>query len=132
MRQPAHGPSNGTMGSMWIAEWCDGCAHEHTTSHVPESEADYSAGCPHLADLYIEDGPFDFLRDEHDDSEQGWSPAKLVCLHFERCGRCDPGGGPDGPPPVHPDQGSLFDVLPDSPTTPGGMVVAVPDPVPVA
>lgn len=120
----AHGPSNGTEGLMFLDEWCQRCRNDHDASHVPDSEADYGNGCVHLTRLYCEDGPFDFLTDEHAPGELAWDPRKLVCRWFDRCPcRDDPGWQPARPDPVDPNQGLLFDLLPDSPVTPGGVVI---------
>lgn len=106
----AHGPSNGTMSALWQDEWCERCANDHGFSHVSIAERDANKGCPHMLRMLVEDGPYDFLSDEHAEDEFAWDPRKLVCRWFERCPCEDEGGGdpPVAPIPVHPEQGLLF------------------------
>lgn len=122
----ANAPSNGTMGSMWQAEWCERCTLDHGFSHVSEDEQRAEDGCPHLLRMMVEDGPFDFLIDRHEPGPGGWDPRKLECRWFDRC-HCQDEDGDDRPHPipVHPDQGMLFDMLEDSPVTPGGIALIV-------
>lgn len=107
--------------------WCFRCRNDHGFSHVPDDEQIPEQGCRLLLRSMTEKGPFDWLREDQDYTTQGgWDPAKLVCEMFDRCPcQDDPGWEPDPPAPFNPDQGLLFDMLPDSPVTPGGMVVQV-------
>ena len=117
----AYPPSNGTMGAMWMDAWCFRCINDHGYSHSEDENPD--KGCRLIVRSMTEDGPFDWLRDEQNyDTQRGWDPAKLVCSNFERCPCQDDLGWEPAPDP-DPNQGLLFDVLPDSPVTPGGVVV---------
>lgn len=124
----ANAPSNGTMGSMWQAEWCEHCTRDHGFSHVSRDEQRPEDGCPHFLSMLVGDGPFDFLVERQDPDSLGWDPRRLECRWFDRC-HCRDEGGEDipRPVPVSPDQGLLFDVLEDSPVTPGGVAFIVPD-----
>lgn len=101
-------PSNGTMGELWMAQWCYRCRHDHLASHGSNEE--YDRGCPHLLATISEpakDHPH--LRERQDPYPAGWDPAKLECLHFDRC-PCEDDGDWQPPPPPDPNQGLLFEV----------------------
>lgn len=123
----AYPPSNGTMGHMWMDEWCFRCVHDHGFSHVKEEDPD--KGCRIVLRMAIGDeDDIPELRDNHDGTERGWDPAKLECVMFERCPcQDDPGWEPPEVVPPDPNQGLLFEVLDDSPATPGGVIIPNPE-----
>ena len=97
--------SNGTEGSLWSAEWCERCTHDHT-NHGPD--ATFENGCPHIVSMLTGSADDVFVRTMND---RGYTD--LQCIAYSRC-TCDNGpGDPPGeppPPPVDPNQGALFDV----------------------
>lgn len=120
-------PSNGEMGRMWTAIWCDRCIHDHAASHVGPDVAQYEDGCPLLGRMYMSPQGTDFpeLR-ESQEPTGGWNPEKLECLLFDRC-PCEDDPGWEPVPTPDPNQGALFDMLEDSPVTPGGVVIPTAD-----
>lgn len=108
--------SNGTMGEMWVAEWCAHCENDHVATHVAYELSDYENGCEILARLYLAD-PDENIPElvEHDrePGSRGWSPREVECRMFTPCQHCHPGGDdePKRPPPVDPNQQMLFEVV---------------------
>lgn len=118
-------PSNGTMGHLWMEEWCFRCAHDHSFSHVFENDAVPEKGCDIVARMVIDEETPEIVE-ENDGGP--WDARKMVCRMFEHCRKCRPGGDePGGPPPVHPDQGVLFDVVDESPGIPAQVLMPMPE-----
>lgn len=104
--------SNGTEGYAWMANWCDRCDKDHQ-AHVGEHEN----GCEIIARSMLAEP--DELIPEWVETWDGTGPFppgdNVHCLAFAPCQGCNPGDDgcgwetPTGPPPVHKDQGKLFD-----------------------
>lgn len=69
--------SNGTMGEIWMARNCEGCAKDHGW-HADE---DAAGQCPVLTALTIGEYPIEGLI-RHDDKR--W-PESLECTYFQPC-----------------------------------------------
>jgi hypothetical protein len=96
--------SNGTEGSIWMADNCDRCVGDHAM-HVDQDDVDH--GCPHILSMICGTHDDAFVRIDND---RGYDD--LHCTKFSRCpcnrGLDDP--GVELPPPIDPNQGALFDV----------------------
>lgn len=110
-------PSNGTMGEIWLHQWCYRCVHDHNFSHDPTRWGD-GPGCEiQLRMVSGEDTP-EVVQEDYP-LGQGWDPESLVCRMFERCPcQDDPGWNPPVKPTPDPNQGLLFEVIDESPGLP--------------
>ena len=79
--------SNGTMGDMWRAVWCNGCRHDHNY-HV---ETGSDEGCNIMLRLVVGDFPIEEITDP--DSNTPWDPTRTTCSSYKPCNLCH--GWPD-------------------------------------
>jgi hypothetical protein len=112
--------SNGTMGAMWQARWCDNCQNDHAC-HTGAEEPDWENGCQLYVRVLFENcDDLPEILDEEPEDSRGWSPDYLVCRMFTPCQSCRPGGEDDRPTSFDPgpDHGRLFEVIDETPFTP--------------
>lgn len=120
--------SNGTMGMMWQARWCDHCQNDHAC-HTGSEEPEWGDGCQLYAEIIrrnCDDLPE--IIDEDPEDSRGWSPDYLVCRMFTPCQSCDGDDDDDKPTPFNPgpDHGVLFEVIDETPFTPMAIIPEAP------
>lgn len=96
--------SNGQMGDMWVAAWCDRCEWEHTWSHTERSGGEGADPCSILSALMLGVFPIEELTETT--LAGPWNPrTHLTCASFRPCRPC---AGEEIPPGPIPGQLDIF------------------------